>query len=47
MLALEMNADLDDVALTMHPHPSLSETVMQAAEAGLGSITDLYLPKKS
>jgi len=46
VLALEMGADLDDLALTIHAHPSLSETSMFAAEVGLGSITDLYLPKK-
>lgn len=45
-LALEMGADLDDIALTIHPHPSLSETVMLAAEAGLGTITDLFIPKR-
>ena len=45
-LALEMGADLDDIALTIHPHPSLSETVMMAAEAGLGTITDLFIPKR-
>ncbi len=46
VLALEMGADLEDLALTIHAHPSLSETPMFAAEVGLGSITDLYLPKK-
>ena len=46
VLAFEMGADLDDIAHTMHAHPSLSETPMFAAEMGLGSITDLYLPKK-
>ncbi len=46
VLALEMGADLDDLALTIHAHPTLSETTMLAAEAGLGSITDLFLPKK-
>ncbi|NLC23269.1 MAG: dihydrolipoyl dehydrogenase [Oxalobacter sp.] len=46
VLALEMGADLEDMALTVHAHPTLSETVMLAAEAGLGSITDLYLPRK-
>ena len=46
VLALEMGADLDDLALTVHAHPTLSETPMFAAEMGLGSITDLYLPKK-
>ena len=45
-LAFEMGADLEDIALTIHPHPSLSETVMFAAEIGLGTITDLYIPKK-
>ena len=45
-LALEMGADLDDIALTIHPHPSLSETVMMAVEAGLGTITDLFIPKR-
>lgn len=45
-LAFEMGADLEDIALTIHPHPSLSETVMFAAEIGLGTITDLYLPRK-
>ena len=46
VLALEMGADLDDVAHTIHAHPTLSETTMFAAEMGLGSITDLYVPKK-
>jgi len=46
VLAMEMGADLEDLALTIHAHPSLSETPMFAAEIGLGSITDLYLPKK-
>ena len=43
-LALEMGADLEDIALTIHPHPSLSETVLFASEVGLGTVTDLYLP---
>ncbi len=46
VLAMEMGADLEDLALTVHAHPTLSETPMFAAEIGLGSITDLYLPKK-
>jgi dihydrolipoamide dehydrogenase len=46
VLAMEMGADLEDLALTVHSHPTLSETTMFAAEMGLGSITDLYLPKK-
>jgi len=41
-----MGADADDLALTVHPHPTLSETVGLAAEAFEGTITDLYLPKK-
>ena len=45
-LAFVMGADLEDIALTIHPHPSLSETVMFAAEIGLGTITDLYIPRK-
>jgi dihydrolipoamide dehydrogenase len=45
-LALEMGADAADVALTVHPHPTLSETVGLAAEAFEGTITDLYLPKR-
>ena len=46
VLAMEMGADLEDLALTVHAHPTLSETPMFAAEMGLGSITELYLPKK-
>jgi dihydrolipoamide dehydrogenase len=46
VLALEMGADLEDLALTVHAHPTLSETPMFAAEMGLGIITDLYVPKK-
>jgi dihydrolipoamide dehydrogenase len=45
-LALEMGADAQDLGLTIHPHPTLSETVFFAAEIAEGSITDLYLPKK-
>ncbi len=40
-LAVEMGADVEDVALTVHPHPTLAETVGLAAEAGAGTITDL------
>jgi dihydrolipoamide dehydrogenase len=39
--ALEMGADAEDIGLTIHPHPTLSETVGMAAEVGLGTITDL------
>ncbi len=45
-LAIEMGCDVEDIALTIHPHPTLSETICQSAEAFEGSITDLYLPKK-
>ena len=47
VLAMEMGADLEDIALTVHAHPTLSETPMFAAEMGLGVITDLYVPKKA
>ena len=46
VLALEMGADAMDFSLTIHPHPTLSETVFFAAEIAAGSITDLYMPKK-
>jgi dihydrolipoamide dehydrogenase len=45
-LAIEMAATATDVALTIHPHPTLSETVMQAAEVFFGTSTDLYRPKR-
>jgi dihydrolipoamide dehydrogenase len=46
VLALEMGADATDLGLTIHPHPTLSETVFFASEIAEGSITDLYMPKK-
>jgi dihydrolipoamide dehydrogenase len=46
MLAIEMGADAADIGLTIHPHPTLSETVAMAAEAFDGSLTDLYLPQR-
>jgi dihydrolipoamide dehydrogenase len=46
VLGLEMGADMEDVGLTIHPHPTLSETVFFAAEIAEGTITDLYMPKK-
>ncbi len=46
VLALEMGADMEDLGLTIHPHPTLSETLGFAAEIAEGSITDLYMPKK-
>ena len=45
-LAIEMGADAADIGLTIHPHPTLSETVGFAAEAFEGTLTDLYLPKR-
>ena len=45
-LAIEMGADAADIGLTVHPHPTLSETVAMAAEAFEGTLTDLYLPKR-
>lgn len=45
-LAIEMNADAEDIGLTIHPHPTLSETIGFSAEAFEGTITDLYMPKK-
>ena len=46
VVAMEMDAEVGDLALAIHPHPSLSETVALAAEVAEGSITDLYLPRK-
>jgi dihydrolipoamide dehydrogenase len=45
-LAVEMGADASDISLTIHPHPTLSETIAFAAEAQDGTLTDLYMPKK-
>lgn len=45
-LAVEMGADATDISLTIHPHPTLSETIAFAAEAFDGTLTDLYIPKK-
>ena len=46
MLAIEMGADMADIGLTIHPHPTLSETLAFAAEMAEGTITDLMPPKK-
>ncbi len=46
VLALEMGADAEDIGLTIHPHPTLSETFNFAAEMAEGTITDLYIPRK-
>ncbi len=45
-LAIEMGCDAEDISLTIHPHPTLSESVMMATEIFEGTITDLYMPKK-
>jgi dihydrolipoamide dehydrogenase len=45
-LAIEMAALAKDIALTIHPHPTLSETIMQSAEVFFGTSTDLYRPKR-
>jgi dihydrolipoyl dehydrogenase len=46
VLALEMGADAEDMGLTIHPHPTLSETLCFAAEMAEGTITDLMPPRK-
>ena len=46
MLAIEMGSDVEDISLTVHPHPTLGETFALAAEVFDGTITDLYIPKK-
>jgi dihydrolipoamide dehydrogenase len=46
VLALEMGADMEDIGLTIHPHPTLSETLCFAAEMAEGTITDLMAPRK-
>ncbi len=45
-LAIEMGCEAADIGLTIHPHPTLSESVGMAAEVYEGTITDLYIPKK-
>ncbi|MDH5693129.1 MAG: dihydrolipoyl dehydrogenase, partial [Gammaproteobacteria bacterium] len=46
VLALEMGCDMQDIALTVHPHPTLSETFNFATEVAEGTCTDIYMPKK-
>ncbi|MCF6255198.1 MAG: dihydrolipoyl dehydrogenase [Gammaproteobacteria bacterium] len=46
VLALELGADIEDIALTIHPHPTLSETFNFAAEVAEGTCTDIYAPQK-
>ena len=45
-LAIEMGCNAEDISLTIHPHPTLSETLAAATEMFEGTITDLYIPKK-
>lgn len=47
VLALEMGADIEDIALSIHPHPTLSETFNFAAEVAEGTCTDIYAPRKT
>lgn len=47
VLAIEMGANLTDLKLTIHPHPTLSETLMEAAEVFFGQSTHVYKPKKN
>ena len=46
VLAIEMGANLTDLKLTIHPHPTLSETLMEASEVFFGQSTHIYRPKK-
>ena len=46
VLAIEMGAEAGDIGLSIHPHPTLSETVAMSAEVFEGTITDLYIPKR-
>ena len=46
VLAIEMGATAQDMAMTIHPHPTLSETVMEAAEVFYGHATHVYRPKR-
>ena len=45
-LAIEMGCEAADIGLTIHPHPTLSESIGMAAEVYEGTITDLYIPKR-
>jgi dihydrolipoamide dehydrogenase len=45
-LAIEMGCEAEDIGLTIHPHPTLSETVMLSAEVFEGTVTDIYLPRR-
>lgn len=46
-LAIEMGAQLEDIAATIHPHPTLSESVMESAEEGMGKVIHIYKQKQS
>jgi dihydrolipoamide dehydrogenase len=46
VLAIEMAATATDVALSIHPHPTLSETIMESAEMFFGTSTHVYRPKR-
>jgi dihydrolipoamide dehydrogenase len=46
-LAIEMGADASDIGMTIHPHPTLSETIAFSAESFEGTLTDLYVPRKA
>ncbi len=45
-LAIEMGSTLDDIALTIHPHPTMPEAIMEASDAALGTAIDIFMPKK-
>jgi dihydrolipoamide dehydrogenase len=47
VLAIEMGATVEDLALTVHPHPTVSETLMEAAEAFFGTATHTYSRKRT
>ena len=47
VLAIEMGANVTDLKLSIHPHPTLSETLMEAAESFFGQSTHIYRPKKT
>ena len=47
VLAIEMGATAKDMAMTIHPHPTLSETVMESAEVFFGEATHVYRPRRS
>jgi len=46
VLAIEMGCEAEDISLSIHAHPTLSETIAMSAEVFEGTITDLYIPKR-